>query len=289
MPSLRDVRRRIRSAKNTQKITKALEIVSATKRRRAQLMAAASRPYTEKMEEVIATTAMRAREYRHPLLERREGGRALMILVTTDKGQVGALNVNTLRLANRYLNQNYRGQARIISIGRKGRDMMIRLGREVVADFSGLPDRPLVKEVLPAARVAVEEFMSGRADVILLAYSKSLSTIRQVPTLVELVPVRLPEAHGEDTADYIYEPGPEEVLDQLIPRYLENQLYQAVLESQASEHSARMVAMRNATDAAGDLITSLTLTANKVRQASITAELMEIVSGAEALSQSANK
>src|SRR5215467_2242816 len=284
MPSLRDIRRRIRSTQNMQKITKAMQVVSATRLRRAQAAVQAPRPYAEKMVDVLATTAERATEYRHPYLERREGDRALLIVVTADRGLAGALNTNTLRAVNRYVNQHHRGQARYVTIGRKGRDFLARYRRDIVADVSGIKDRPGVGAILPAVSAALEEYDDGRADILLLAYARWVSTLRQEPIVQTLLPISLPKAEaGRTAADYIYEPGPEAVLDALLPRYIETLVYAAVLENQASEHSARMIAMQNATNAAGDLIESLTLTANKIRQAAITTELMEIVGGAEAL------
>ncbi len=288
MPSLRDIRGRIRSVKNTQKITKAMQVVAATKLRRAQATVQATRPYSEKMLEVLATTAERATEFRHPFLEQREGRRAVTILVTSDRGLCGALNTNTLRAVNRYVNENAPDHPRWVTIGRKGRDFLIRYGRDVVADASQLGDRPPIHTILPAVNIALQEYMEGRADMVLLAYAKWVSTLWQEPVVRTLVPVQLPEREKDapPAADYIYEPGPEEVLGELLPRYVETQVFQAVLENQASFYSAQMIAMQNATNAAGDFIKSLTLTMNKVRQASITTELMEIVSGAEALRSS---
>jgi len=288
LPSLRDVRRRIRSVQNTQKITKAMQVVSATKMRRAQQAVQATRPYAEKMVEVLQTTSQIATEYRHPYLERREGDRALIVLVTTDKGLCGALNANLLRAVTRYAMERHRGRARYVTIGRKGRDLLARLGREIVAEVSNLRDRPGVGVILPAVRAALDEYDEGRADLVVLAYTRWVSTLRQEPVIRTLVPIEIPAGEGRRAGgDYLYEPEPEAVLDELLPRYVEAQIYQAVLENQASEHSARMIAMQNATNAAGDMIRSLTLTANKVRQATITAELMEIVGGAEALRSSA--
>jgi F-type H+-transporting ATPase subunit gamma len=283
LPSLRDVRRRIRSFQSTQKITKAMQVVSATRLRRAQAAVQAARPYAEKMAEVLETTGERATEYRHPYLERREGDRALVILVTSDRGLCGALNANTIRAASRYVNEHHRGQARYVTIGRKGRDFLVRYRREVVADVSGLPDRPGIGPILPAVRAALDEFDENRADIILLAYARWVSTLRQEPVVRTLLPVEIPDRREGPTTDYIYEPEPEAVLDALLPRYIESQVYEALLENQASFYSAQMIAMQNATNAAGDLITSYTLTANKIRQAAITTELMEIVGGAEAL------
>ena len=288
MPSLRDIRGRIRSVQNTRKITKAYQVVSATKLRRAQQAVQTARPYAEKMLEVLETTSERAREYKHPFLQRRDGDRAVVILVTTDKGLCGALNVNAIRAANRHLVDNHL-KGRWVTIGKKGRDFLARFRREIIADASELGDSPAFAAILPAITVALQEYEQGEADTVLLVYEKWVSTLRQEPTVRTLLPIEIPKreaAAGEaaaPSADYLYEPGPEEVLDALLPRYVETQVYQAVLENKASEHSARMIAMQNATDAAGELIDSLTLFMNKVRQAMITTELMEIVGGAEAL------
>jgi F-type H+-transporting ATPase subunit gamma len=283
LPSLRDVRRRIRSMQNTQKITKAMRVVAATKLRRAQATVQATRPYAEKMVEVLETTAELATEYRHPYLERREGDRAVVIMVTADRGLCGALNANTIRAVTRYVNEHHRGQARYVTIGRKGRDFLVRYRREVVAEVSGLPDRPGIAPILSGVRAALEEYDEGRADTVLLGYARWVSTLRQEPVVRTLLPIEIPNVREGPNTDYLYEPGPEDVLDALLPRYIETQVYQAVLENQASFYSAQMIAMQNATNAAGDIIESLTLTANKVRQAAITTELMDIVGGAEAL------
>ncbi|MGH7882470.1 MAG: ATP synthase F1 subunit gamma [Candidatus Dormibacteraceae bacterium] len=284
MPSLRDLRRRIRSVQNTQKITRAQQVVSATKLRRAQQAVQIARPYAERMREVLESTAQLASEYRHPYLLPREGSRTLIVVVTSDRGLCGTLNTSVLRKVNQYAAQHSDGATNYVTIGRKGRDFLLRFGRPVLADASSLRDRPPIRTILPAISVAQQEFEAGRADTVLLAYSKWVSTLRQEAVLRQLLPVDLTDTTtAQSTADYLYEPGPEEVLDELLPRYVETQVYQALLENQASEHSARMIAMQNATNAAGDLIDSLTLTANKVRQAAITTELMEILSGAEAL------
>jgi F-type H+-transporting ATPase subunit gamma len=287
LPAFRDIVRRIDSIRNTQKITKAMQVVAATRLKRAQAAVQATRPYSEKMLEVLQTTAERATEYKHPFLVRREGKRAVMILVTTDKGLCGAINVNNIRAATRYMNEHHTEGQRYVTIGRKGRDFLLRYRREVIAEVSGVSDRPTVAEVLPAITVALEEYTKGNTDAVVLCYSKWISTMKQEPVVQVLIPAEIParDAGKGDgpRADYIYEPDPESVLDGLLPRYVETQVFQAVLENKASEYSAKMIAMQNATDAAGDLIDSLTLYANKVRQAGITTELMEIVSGAEAM------
>jgi F-type H+-transporting ATPase subunit gamma len=286
VPAFRDIVRRIDSIRNTQKITKAMQVVAATRLRKAQAAVQATRPYSEKMLEVLQTVGERATEYKHPFLVRREGKRAVMILVTTDKGLAGAINVNNIRAATRYMNEHYTEGQRYVTIGRKGRDFLLRYRRDVIAEVSGVSDRPTVAEVLPAISVALEEYTKGNVDAVLLCYSKWISTMKQEPTVAVLIPAEIPHREGEGKgprADYIYEPDPESVLDGLLPRYVETQVFQAVLENKASEYSAKMIAMQNATNAAGDLIDALTLFANKVRQAGITTELMEIVSGAEAM------
>jgi F-type H+-transporting ATPase subunit gamma len=285
MPAFRDIVRRIDSIKNTQKITKAMQVVAATRLRRAQQAVQATRPYAEKMLEVLQTAGERATEYKHPFLVRREGKRAVMILVTTDKGLCGGLNVNNIRAATRYMNEHYPDQQRYVTLGRKGRDFLLRYRRDVIADVVGISDRPAINEVLPGIAVALEEYTKGTTDAVLLCYAKWISTMKQEATVRTLIPAEIPQREGEvgPRADYIYEPDPESVLDALLPRYVETQVFQAVLENKASEYSAKMIAMQNATTAAGDLIDVLTLFANKVRQAGITTELMEIVSGAEAM------
>jgi len=297
LPSLRDIRGRIRSVQNTRKITKAYQVVAATKLRRAQQAVQTARPYADKMLEVLATTSELATEYKHPFLQRREGDRAVVILVTTDKGLCGAINVNAIRAANRHLLDNHL-KGRWVTIGKKGRDFLARFGREIIADASELGDHPSFAAILPAITVALQEYERGEADTVLLVFEKWISTLRQEPTVRVLLPIVIPQQEAKGTqggsggarpttnADYIYEPDAEAVLNALLPRYVETQVFQAVLENKASEWSARMIAMQNATDAAGELIDSLTLYMNKVRQAMITTELMEIVSGAEALRSS---
>ena len=288
MPAYRDIVRRIDSIKNTQKITKAMQVVAATRLRRAQAAVQAARPYAEKMVEVLQTTTERATEYRHPFLIRREGKRAVMVLVTTDKGLCGAINVNNIRAATRFMTENYPDDQRYVTVGRKGRDFLLRYRRNVIAEVSGVADRPTMAQILPAITVALDEYSKGNTDAVILCYSKWISTMRQEATVQTLVPAEIPKRESKQEqsgprADYIYEPDPESVLDGLLPRYVETQIFQAVLENKASEYSAKMIAMQNATNAAGDLINALTLYANKVRQAGITTELMEIVSGAEAM------
>jgi F-type H+-transporting ATPase subunit gamma len=288
LPAFRDIVRRIDSIKNTQKITKAMQVVAATRLRRAQQAVQRARPYAEKMVEVLQTASERVTEYKHPFLVRREGKRAVMVLITTDKGLCGAINVNNIRAATRFMNEHYPQDQRYVTIGRKGRDFLLRYRRSVIAEVSGVSDRPTVAEILPGVTVALQEYTKGNTDAVILCYAKWVSTMRQESTVQTLIPAEIPQREKDaqtagPRADYIYEPDPESVLDGLLPRYVETQVFQAVLENKASEYSAKMIAMQNATNAAGDLIQALTLYANKVRQAGITTELMEIVSGAEAM------
>jgi F-type H+-transporting ATPase subunit gamma len=282
MASLRDLRRRIKSVKNTQKITKAMELVAAAKMRRAQERVEAARPYAEEITNVIADIFKRDPEYKHPYLEVREVHKRLVVLITTDRGLVGALNSNNIRLALREMNEA--PSASVVTIGRKGRDMMRRLRKELVADRSGLGDRPSMGDVLPAIRVAMEQYETGDVDQVDLVFAEFISAGRQRAVARRLLPLDVPEATGKLAADFVYEPEPKDVLDALLPRYVESQIYQALLENLASQQAAQMVAMRNASDNANDLIQDLTLTANTVRQTTITTELMEIVGGAAALS-----
>jgi F-type H+-transporting ATPase subunit gamma len=283
MASLRDLRRRIKSVKNTQKITKAMELVAAAKMRRAQERVEAARPYAEEITNVIADIFKRDPEYKHPYLEVRDVRKRLVVLITTDRGLVGALNSNNIRLALREMNESP-SAASVVTIGRKGRDMMRRLRKELVADRSGLGDRPSMGDVLPAIRVAMEQYENGDVDQVDLVYAQFISAGRQRAVARRLLPLDVPEATGKLAADFVYEPEPKDVLDALLPRYVESQIYQALLENLASQQAAQMVAMRNASDNANDLIQDLTLTANTVRQSTITTELMEIVGGAAALS-----
>lgn len=282
MASLRDIRRRIRSVQNTRKITKAMELVAAAKMRRAQERVTAARPYADEITSVMAELMRRSPEYRHPYLDVRDVRKRVIILVTADRGLAGALNSNNTRLALREMN-SAGVPVSVVTIGRKGRDLMRRLRKDLIADQSQIGDRPTMGDILPAIRVAMEQYENEDADQVDVVYARFISAGRQEATLRRVLPVDPPEGAAEVAADFIYEPEPRAVLDALLPRYVESQVYQAVLENLASEQAARMAAMRNASDNATELIGDLTLTANKLRQATITTELMEIVGGAAAL------
>lgn len=283
MPSTREIRRRIRSVKNTGQITKAMEMVAATKMRRAQAMTLASRPYSEKMWQVLGSLAARvpALDDLHPLLRQRERRNIGLLLITADRGLAGGYNSNVIRHAATF-NLQQALPVKLVTMGRKGRDWMLRRGREVIAEFTGMPDRPTVLDIAPVARVITDGYVSATFDAFYLVYTEFVSTATQRPTLRQLLPIEVPpETPGG--ADYIYEPAPQAVLEALLPRFVEVQIYQALLEAVASEHSARMMAMHNATQNVKEVVEELTLTYNKARQAGITKEIMEITSGAEAL------
>jgi len=293
MATLRDLRRRVNSVKNTQKITKAMELVAAAKMRRAQSAMEASRPYADAIREVLARLAQGKLETTHPFLVQREVKARLLLLVTADRGLAGGLNANAIRAANRFV----RGgpPTRLVTIGRKGRDFFRRFDLELVADRSMLPDRPHLDEIRPPVTVAMEEYLEGKVDEVWLVYTRYVNPVSQVPVTMRLIPPDLgsesdkPEKPKGPQSLYEFEPSPEAVLDALLPRYVEAQVYRAVLENQASFYAAQMTAMRSASDNAGDLIQDLTLVMNKLRQAQITKELMEIVGGAEALAAARGK
>ena len=288
MPTLRQIRRRIRTVENTAKITKAMEMVAASKMRRAQNNALAARPYAEKIRQVLATLAgtlpFQDPETIHPLLQRREPKAMDVILITPDRGLCGGLPSALNRRAASFIGE--RGlPARLICVGRKGRDFFRRAGMSVVGEIVGLSDYPTYDEVRPVAQIAIQDYTVGLSDEVYLVYALFVSTMAQRPEVFKLLPVEPPVESATWAIDYIYEPSREGVLAELLPRYVERQVYEAVLEAQASEQSARMVAMRSATDNANEIIRDLTLTYNKARQEAITKELLELVGGAEILRQ----
>ncbi len=286
MPSERDLRRRAKSVKNIQQLTRAMQLVAASKMRRAQEAVLASRPFEAKLRTVLNDLAPYADPELSPLLVRRTPVKKVaVILITTDRGLVGPMNVNLLRSTLRW----GQGQPAVsyVAVGRKGIASLRRLRAPVIAEFPGIPDRPTTADTNVISRVAVEEFLKGEVDEVHLAFTRFINTLRQEPTIQRLLPL-VPE--DEDIDDlpplqYLFEPDAETVMNELLPRFVEVSLYQAILESKASQFSAQMVAMRNATDAAGDLISDLALAANKARQTRITKEMLEIASGAEALSK----
>lgn len=281
MPTTREIRRRIRSVKNTSQITHAMEMVAASKMRRAQNMALATRPYAEKMYEVLghlaAVMAHTAKgDIPHPLLQRRETRAYGLVLITADRGLAGGLNTNVVQHAASFILANRDVPTRVIAVGRKGRDWMARRNVPVVNEISGLGDRPSMLDTLSISHAVIDGYLEGLFDEVYMVYSDFVSTLVQRPVRQRLLPVEPPPATDRYGLDYIYEPEPGGVLAELLPRYVEMEVYHAVLESIASEQSARMVAMRNATDNAHELVQELTLTYNRVRQAMITKEIAEI-------------
>jgi len=287
MAGTKEIRNKIKSVQNTSKITKSMEMVAASKMRKAQERMRAARPFGDKIRAVAANISHANPEYRHPYLTERDTvKRAAMIVVTTDKGLCGALNTNVLRMAlAQYKEWQADGEeVDVCCIGSKGVGFMQRLGANVVAEVSGLGDAPKMETILGAIKVVLDGYNEDKFDQVVLFYNKFINTMKQEPTMEQLLPVK-GESLGVPTGawDYIYEPDAKEVLDQVLNRYIEAVVYQSVAENMSSEQSARMVAMKSASDNAATLIDELTLVYNKSRQAAITQELSEIVSGASAV------
>ena len=289
MASARDIKRRIKSVQNIAQVTRAMEMVAASKMRRAQAQTLASRPYAVKAWEVLQDLALQpgARGAIHPLLEERPVQRMGVVLITPDRGLCGALVNNMLRRTIHFIERHADTPVSIIAVGRKGRDFLARHGYDIRAEFTRIPDQPGLLDITPIARIAMDDFLSGEFDQVWIGYSAFVNTLVQRPTLRRVLPIWLdPRLQARRLGEYIYEPSPAVILAEVLPRFVELQFYQAILESIASEQSARMVAMRNATDNARELMESLTPSYNKARQAGITKEMLEIASGAEALRQS---
>ena len=299
MPNTRDIRRRIKSVKNTSQITRAMQLVAASKMKKAQDQALAGRRYAEEMNKVLVNLKEGAEDDAHALFEVREGNRELMIVITTDKGLCGGLNTNLLRKVT----DETVPETKFATVGNKGKQALARTQRDLVANFE-VSDPAVFAEVKAVSKYATEQFLAGEIDTVRVAFTNFINTISQEPYIATLLPVsqikmtqkRDYEGVGEsddvsevyDAVDansggYIFEPSPTVVLDNILPHYINYQLYQMMLEARASEHSARMVAMKAATDNADELVKDLTLEYNKVRQAAITAELLEITTAMKAL------
>jgi F-type H+-transporting ATPase subunit gamma len=298
MATAREIKRRIGSVKNIAQVTGALEAVSASKVRKSQERALGTRAYAAAAFQIMTHLGEQVgKGIQHPLLEpRRQVKELAVVLITSDRGLAGPYNSNIVRQAIDFERQRDL-PTRYVTVGRKGRDLLVRRGSHIAAEFTGLPDTPDIAETTPVARVFMDDFLSGAVDEVHLAYTDFVNTLSQIPTIRRILPLQASEtgleqvehAYEERPAgtrgSYIFEPGPEAILAEILPRFTELQLYQAILEAQASEHSARMVAMRNATENANALVDDLTLTYNKARQLSITSEMLDIVGGAEALAQ----
>jgi F-type H+-transporting ATPase subunit gamma len=285
MATSRDIQRRIKSIKNIGKVTRAMEAVSASKMRRAQAATLASRAYAAKAAEVMAY--LRAQRgggtLLHPLLQDQPTGKPAVVLITPDRGLTGGLVLNIIRFAVREAEERYGDNVSWIAIGRKGRNFLARSGADMAASFDDFPDGPSILDITPIRQVILEEFLGTGFSSVHVVYADFLGVVKQEPVMESLVPIEVPESADELPGEYSFEPSAEAVLNEVVPRLLELRLYQTLLEAQASEHAARMIAMRNATDAASELVDNLTLSFNKARQADITSEILDIAGGAEAL------
>lgn len=288
MAGAKEIRSKIASIKNTQKITRAMEMVAASKMRKTQERMRASRPYARKIYEVVKHIARANSEYRHPFMDAREIKKIGIIVVTTDRGLCGGLNVNLLRETVSFMrSKSSSGEdVNLCVVGRKGQAFFKRVGGKVVAAIDHLGDTPGVADLIGSVKVMLDAYYKGEIDALYVTYNEFVNTMTQKPTMKQLLP--LPQ-NEEDTKalghhwDYIYEPDAKELLDELLARYMELQVYQSVIENIACEQAAKMIAMKSATDNAGELIKEFELAYNKARQAAITQELAEIVGGAEAL------
>jgi F-type H+-transporting ATPase subunit gamma len=284
MPSLIDIRRRIRSVKNTQQITKAMKMVSAAKLRRAQDRVIRSRPYAAMLRSVLANVAAAAalddQAGENELLARREERNILLLVISADKGLAGAFNTNLIKGAQHFIREHPQASVKLELIGRKGRDFFRKRGAPITGDSIGLANKPAYADTAAIARKAMDMYRRAEIDAVYIVYNEFKSVATQKLTVSRVLPVELPE--GSAAVDYIFEQPPAAMLDVLLPRYVEMEFFRALIESSAAEHAARMTAMEAATSNAGEMIDKLTLFLNRVRQASITKEIIEVVSGAAA-------
>jgi F-type H+-transporting ATPase subunit gamma len=282
---MRDIKREIKSKQNTKQITKAMEMVAASKLRRAQEAAQASRPYAQKLKEVVASIAAGTKDVKHPMLETRPIKKTGYLVITSDRGLAGGYNSNILRKVTQTIREKHKSTDEYVLfvIGRKGRDYFRRRNMPIVEEVTGLPDAPTFADIKTVAYTAVKNFAEGAYDELYLYYNQFVNAITQIPTETRLLPLD-EVGGGASVASYEYEPSPEGVLEVLLPKYAETLIYSAVLDGKASEFGARMTAMGSATKNATKMINQLTLTYNRARQAAITQEISEIVAGANAQS-----
>jgi F-type H+-transporting ATPase subunit gamma len=289
----KEIRGKIKSSENTKKITKAMEMISVSKMRKAQERMRAARPYAEKIRQLAANLSQATPEYKHPFMLSHEGAKSVgFIVVTTDKGLCGGLNTNILRnLTAKLKEQESHGlKSEAVAIGNKGYGFLNRIGAKVVSHVTHLGDRPHLEKLIGPVKVLLDAYAEGRLAAVYICFTRFVNTMTQQPVVQQLLPLsaealqsEMPEKAGKYGWDYIYEPDAAAVIDELLVRYTEALVYQAVAENMASEHAARMVAMKAATDNAGNVIAELKLVYNKTRQAAITKELSEIVAGAAAI------
>jgi len=284
MASLKVIRKRISTVKSTQKITKAMKMVSAAKLRRAQEAATAARPYAEKLADLLRNVAARVGTEAHPLLQARPEERVLhLLLVTGDRGLCGGYNANLIRKAETFLQEHGRERVRMIVVGRRGFDYFKKRNVTIVDKHINLFGGPSSDLAASIGELFTREFAAGNSDGVYVIYSHFRSALVQIPTVLQLLPIAADTASGTEAVDYLYEPNAADLLDRLLRQYITVQIHRAFLEAAASEHGARMTAMESATSNASDMIERLTLEMNRARQATITKELMEIIGGAEAL------
>ena len=289
MATGKEIRGQIKSFENTKKITKAMEMVSVSKMRKAQERMRAARPYSDKIRNIAAHLGQANPEYVHPFMKVNDSKTAGLIVVTTDNGLCGGLNTNVLRSVTTKLRelQDQGVAMEAVAIGNKGLGFLNRVGAKVVSQVTQLGDRPHLEKLIGPVKVLLDAYAEGRINAVYLSYTKFINTVKQEPVVEQLLPLKVETIKADENQhswDYIYEPDAQSVIDELLVRYVESLIYQAVAENMASEHSARMVAMKAATDNAGNVIGELKLVYNKTRQAAITKELSEIVSGAAAIS-----
>ena len=285
MADIRKVRRRIRGVQNIAKITRAMEMIATSKMRRTQERGLAGRPYSQKIREVIGDLFALSRPgYVHyPLLERREVSKIGLVHITPDRGLCGGLVGNINRAAGAFIREQ-NVPVSVICVGRKGADYMKKTGQDLVAEFTWLGDNPGFIDTLPISRIIIDDYSNGKIDAAYISYTEFISTLSQRPAIIPIIPIEPVDLTPGQIGDILFEPGPEAVLEALLPRFIEMQIFHTLLEAIASEQSARMVAMRNATENAAELTEDLTLMYNKARQESITTELLDITGGVEALS-----
>lgn len=286
MATIREIRGRVRSVTSIAKVTKAMELVAGSKMRRSQARALQARPYAEKMLEILRDLAQQRAEedQAHPFMTARPARNTLVLFLSPNRGLAGGLPSNLSRRAAAFALEQ-ETPVSFVTVGKKGRDFVVRAGQPLVAEYT-MPDYPGLADTLDVTSLLIDEYTSQRADRVFLLYPRFVNTAVQTPSVRQLLPIEPPDQEAVAPMreiDYIYEPSPTAVFNELLPRYIEMQVYQAILESEASELSARMVAMRNATDAANEMIATLTLIYNKARQEQITKELLDIVGGVEAM------
>lgn len=278
MPTIRAIKSRIKSAQNIAQITKAMQMVAASKMRRAQDQASAGKPYANKLAEMLFQVASFTSDEAHPLLRQNESNKSLFVLFSSDRGLTGGLNTNLFKFA---VEQMADQDTEVIAIGRKAREFCRKTGLNMIAEYTGWSDKSKFEQVLPIAETVIERYLDGSYGSIYMIYMQFLSTLSQKPAIQQLLPlayhtVSQPDSLVQIQKEYLFEPSPKEIMEQLLPYYIEVELYQTLLEAKASEHSARMVSMKNASENAKDVISDLKLIYNKSRQASVTKELNEI-------------